>query len=230
MSDLPAWLELGVAVIGLFAGGASGTYVGARLRFRLEDRRRLLNEVLPHLSVEEGVSVLRIQEYASNWDGDSVFDTGRYAAFRNAWAEARVLVRQLPWVDRVLWRRVEMAEQADDLEKLRLCTTVSALWLANVIVDKPSPELLEEASIALSSNSAATFEEKRVEFCEHLLRQVNPRMFDRFRRLSMILKLVREEQLPWNRQRSLARMPPESPFAGARSSILSRPTRGNRRK
>lgn len=93
-------LELAISFVGLFGGGYVGTRTGALSRMRVEDRRELLDEILPGIDELQGPVFYDYQA-----DVPEQPDIDRAEALVGSVDKGDHIVDLLPWLDRREWRR-----------------------------------------------------------------------------------------------------------------------------
>ena len=112
MGDFPAWLQVLLALAGLFTGAGAGTYYGGVRRARLEDRREILR-----MGLEWADTGFLLPPPGFTRDERTAYDNGiawalgpdpalQLHATLKAIEDVNKLVRLLPWRDRALWHRV----------------------------------------------------------------------------------------------------------------------------
>lgn len=122
MGDLPDWLGLGIAVVGLFGGGYSGARAGTVSRLRLEERRRILDDYWTFVALgsKGAPKDLFDCEALYGHSGPEAVEAARF--WTATWAIDSLMLR-LPWLDRAVWRDVRRAEG----EQTRSCEKAS-IW------------------------------------------------------------------------------------------------------
>lgn len=227
LGTVPDWLGLVITILGLAGGTASGSYIAARRRMMLEDRRRLFDHHLPDLKIDSNTVDLagRRQFWREVYDISITPGVLQIAAFGNAIAAIDKLVEVLTWVERALWKdlrdRIEhphlqreelsSAPELEDplvrLDKMDLESRVVYVNLEVMQVGEDSPvvkRLQRKAQEDLRSLwDSPRYRSAHADLYEYLRRAIAPRMLDRFRNRLLLLRLFRRAALRFVKQNPL---------------------------
>lgn len=219
MSEVPDWLQVLLAVLGLITGSSTGVYYGGVRRARLEDRRELLRVWMPWVPDWFYVP-------PPDFEGteEHVDPLTRILVTTEAIDEINLLVELLPWVDRAQWVRCvdALLQKSEDLIVPRLLWNLHSMFGAFLPVDEvedgddrgsesealdatkqeleddgDSVELVE-LELALL-NISDELDSYVAEFRSGLVRRVNPRRVSSLLEVIRRLELLKNGPRPWSR-------------------------------